>query len=511
MGTEIQDFAAELSGLKERSGLSYGMLARKLHMSTSTVHRYCNGDAVPHDYAPVERFARVCRATPDELVALHRKWILADEAKRRGARKAGAGVAPVSDAAAEPGAGPSQRATPQPEAEAEAEARTETEERAQSESVGEPAPEPAPEPVPEPAPEVASETARDAGRGAGRQAGPRPVGGAAAGPGAGYPAAAEESPAPAGAGPARRPSGRLRVLLAAVAVVALTVPAALVVRGLTDDGMGRTEAADVTVPVVPSVSGSRGTAGVSATPSPQLSPSAGDGPSATPSAEPSASAPTGAPARQGDGADERGVPVSAVISSYNWESPCGKYYLFDRDPGTMPSPPPPQDSRNWARALGGVDGGDMLLELTLQGMSREAVVLKDLHVRVVGREPALAWSAFSMGEGCGSGITPQTFDIDLDENLPRSRPVAGQRGDVVVPAKDFPYRVSSTDVEVFNLDAHVEGHDVTWYLELEWSSGGRSGTLRIDDNGKPFRTSSLTGRPEYLYQPDTAEWAKPER
>lgn len=84
MGTEIQDFAAELSGLKERSGLSYGVLARKLHMSTSTVHRYCNGDAVPHDYAPVERFARVCGASADELVGLHRKWILADEAKRRG-------------------------------------------------------------------------------------------------------------------------------------------------------------------------------------------------------------------------------------------------------------------------------------------------------------------------------------------------------------------------------------------------------------------------------------------
>lgn len=87
MATEIQDFAALLGELKERSGLSYGALAQKLHMSTSTVHRYCNGEAVPHDYAPVERFARVCRASSDELMALHRKWILADEAKRRGARK----------------------------------------------------------------------------------------------------------------------------------------------------------------------------------------------------------------------------------------------------------------------------------------------------------------------------------------------------------------------------------------------------------------------------------------
>ncbi|GAA2952184.1 helix-turn-helix domain-containing protein [Streptomyces argenteolus] len=462
MGTEIQDFAAELSGLKERSGLSYGALARKLHMSTSTVHRYCNGDAVPQDYAPVERFARVCRASADELVGLHRKWILADEARRRGARKPGAAVA------AEPVPVPPENTAPEPE----------------SESVR------------------VSESAQVQGKG--------PV----AGPDTEDVTPPEEPRIPAGGGPApsRRPSRRMRVLLAAAAVVALTVPGALAVRGLTDDdgsGGGHTEAAARTAPAVPSASerarASSGTGGVSATPSRSASPSA----AATAEAAPSASA--GAPARHGGGADDRGVPVSATISSYNWESPCGQYYLLDREPGTVPPPPAPQDSRGWAKALGGVDGGDMMLELTLQGASREAVVLKGLHVRVVGREPALAWSAYSMGEGCGSGITPQSFDIDLDEGLPRSRPVAGQDGGVVVPAKDFPYRVSSTDVEVFHLDAHVEGHDVTWYLELEWSSGGRSGTLRVDDNGNPFRTSSLTGRPEYLYQADTAEWAEPER
>ncbi|MFE6040825.1 helix-turn-helix domain-containing protein [Streptomyces sp. NPDC056452] len=436
MGTEIQDFAAELSGLKERSGLSYGALAQKLHMSTSTVHRYCNGDAVPQDYAPVERFARVCRASADELVGLHRKWILADDAKRRGARKAEAA------GTAEP------RPAPQESAE------------------------------PESGPEAEDVT----------------------------PPEASGTTTPA---PGRRPSRRLRVLLAATAVVALTVPAALAFRGLTDgdagDGKG-TEAATGTAPVTPRGSGSgTGTGSASATPSGKASPSAGG------SATASASAPPGSPARQGGGAEDRGAPVSAVISSYNWESPCGQYYLLDSEPGTVPPPPTdPQEARSWARALGGVDGGDMMLELTLQGASKEAVVLKGLHVRVVGREPALAWTAYSMGEGCGSGITPQSFDIDLDDGQPWTQPVAGQDGGSVVPAKDFPYRVSSTDVEVFNLDAHVEGHDVTWYLELEWSSGSRSGSLRIDDNGKPFRTSSITGRPEYRYRADTAQWVVPD-
>ncbi|MFK8912382.1 helix-turn-helix domain-containing protein, partial [Streptomyces sp. YS-3] len=91
---ESEDFAALLRELKDRSGRSYGVLAGKLHVSTSTLHRYCNGDAVPNEYAPVDRLARLCGATREESVELHRRWILADEARRRArAGTAGSGTA----------------------------------------------------------------------------------------------------------------------------------------------------------------------------------------------------------------------------------------------------------------------------------------------------------------------------------------------------------------------------------------------------------------------------------
>ncbi|MEU5656405.1 helix-turn-helix domain-containing protein [Streptomyces sp. NPDC047737] len=467
MDTEIQDFAALLRGLKERSGLSYGALAQKLHMSTSTVHRYCNGDAVPHEYAPVERFARACRASSEELVALHRKWILADEAKRRGARKPAPAPAAVPEAGTgEPGAG-------EPRVEdAVAEGAP-----AGGSTAGEAKPEARTEAVPQPETESPAQDVTP------------------------------EAPRPGDRTPERRrPTRRLRVLLTAVAVVALTVPAAFAVRSLTGDEPsddGRTQAEPSLAQVVPSgrVSGSakpgKG-AGTSAKPGEDATPAGGRSSSAAPPAA------SGAPDESG------GVPVNATISSYNWESPCGQYYLLDQEPDDVPPNPPPQDSRSWARALGGVDGGDMKLELTLQGTSGEAVVLNALHVRVLGREAALPWNAYSMGNGCGGGITPQTFDIDLDDSRPRSAPVAGEDAGKVVPAKDFPYRVSSTDVEVFHLDAHVEGHDVTWYLELDWTSGGRSGTLRIDDRGEPFRTSALAARPHFSYRADTDQWVPEE-
>lgn len=204
------------------------------------------------------------------------------------------------------------------------------------------------------------------------------------------------------------------------------------------------------------------------------------------------------------------MPLSATISSYNWEEPCGQHYVLDQKPEDVPPPPSPQGTRGWAKALGGVDGGSMQLELTVQGKSGQAVVLNGLHVRTLSRKAPLAWSAYSMGEGCGSGITPQSFDVDLDDGRPNLTPVAGQQGDERVPPKDFPFRVSSTDVEVFDLKVHVEGHDVSWYLDLEWSSGGRTGMLRIDDGGKPFRTSSIQARPKYMYRYDTAQWVTKE-
>ena len=81
--TEIADLAALLEELKGRSGLSYGTLAKRLHLSASTVHRYCKGDGLPPEFATVERFARLCKAKPEELVELHRRWIAADTARER--------------------------------------------------------------------------------------------------------------------------------------------------------------------------------------------------------------------------------------------------------------------------------------------------------------------------------------------------------------------------------------------------------------------------------------------
>ncbi|WP_030038892.1 helix-turn-helix domain-containing protein, partial [Streptomyces resistomycificus] len=80
---DVANFAALLTRLKERTDRSYGSLARRLNMNTSTLHRYCAGEAVPQDFAPVERFAALCGASAEERLELHRLWLPAVAARQR--------------------------------------------------------------------------------------------------------------------------------------------------------------------------------------------------------------------------------------------------------------------------------------------------------------------------------------------------------------------------------------------------------------------------------------------
>ncbi|MBB0230661.1 helix-turn-helix domain-containing protein [Streptomyces calidiresistens] len=116
MSREAEEFAALLREVKERSGFSYGALARKLHTSTSTLHRYCNGEAVPMEYGAVERFARACRATPGELRELRLRWEAADEQRGRKAppgppEGSGRGAPPAQSDAVDPPSGAESRSS----------------------------------------------------------------------------------------------------------------------------------------------------------------------------------------------------------------------------------------------------------------------------------------------------------------------------------------------------------------------------------------------------------------
>lgn len=432
-----------LRELKERSGLSYGVLAKRLHMSTSTLHRYCNGDAVPTEFAPVERFARLCKASPEELVEVHRRWILADASRGKKAEPERVEPAPVR-------AEPLQvRAEPPPGCAGPKQER------------------PGPEPE-EPGAEPDLVTDR----------------------------------------PRRFPARRRRplILAAAVAAVVGIGSVALAMNGNGGDGHKKdTGAASSPHPGespddAPTGQGKdkgdddKKKDGGKKEDGASASPSKSGGPGSEASRAPG-KGPASAGGNSGSTFD---VPVTVRTRPYAMDDPCLQDFLVNRKASEVPEQPAAQDAAGWVGDLGAVPAGRQLIEVTVQGTGDETVVLQDMNVRVQSTSAPLAWNNFQMATGCGGDVDPKSFSIDLDDGSPHVKPQSGQR--------DFPYKVSEKDPEVFFIIANTDLHDVRWYLELEWSSGKRHNSLRIDDQGKPFRTSGKKGRPTYGWPPGGSKW-----
>ncbi|OQD52863.1 transcriptional regulator [Streptomyces phaeoluteigriseus] len=436
------EFAELLRELKDRSGLSYGTLAKRLHMSTSTLHRYCNGDAVPTDYAPVERLARLCKASPAELVELHRRWVLADAA--RGKKESGPAAEPDAASRVKPDAVP----VVEPDA-------------APAEGVrgGDPEPGPA---------ALVTDLVRD-----------------------GVPRPSTD----------RR---RRRAVLAGVAVVAV---AGAVVLGMRLSGGGAEDAGGARGAGAARPVQERGTG--SATPSGSGSASAP--PSASPSASASASS-SGTPSPSVSGGERPGAaveddggapPLTVEVRPNAWLDPCGQHYLIDREPGRVAPPPVEQDAPAWVAAHGAVSSGSQFLQVTVQGTGEETVVVDGLKVRTVQKRSPLGWNDYAMGYpgvGCGGGVPTHYFTVALDAARPAVVPEAGH--------DDFPFKVSESDPEVYYIDADASAYDVSWTLELSWSSGSRHGTLIVDDRGRPFRTSGNNGRPAYEFPLGGSAWQR---
>ncbi|MGW0600896.1 helix-turn-helix domain-containing protein [Streptomyces sp. NPDC002776] len=495
---DVEEFAALLRRFKERTDRSYGSLARRLGMNTSTLHRYCAGEAVPQDFAPVERFAALCGASAEERMELHRRWLLAVAARQR-PRGTAAPQTPAEQAPV--------NATPDPAPE------DPTPEPAREKGTLDPAPmNPTSAPAPEnPTPEAAPEHATP---------GPAPMNPTSDATSTPAPDDATSTPAPVNPAshrapddateePTPVPSGRPWYRRRRSAVAAAVVSVLLVTLGTLsalDTGP------DSTVSDRPQGAGKPRTtapATTSKSPSPRSpSPSAtGASPSGSPTVKPSrpaAEKSSGAPSAQGE--PKEGVPLTWTADSHVWSEGCGHDYVIGEPPARVPPPPAPQDARVWAGAQGAVHGRETMVRISVQGRTSTAVILEALRVRVTGRAAPVEGNAYAMDQGCGGALTPRYFDVDLDQDRPIARPVDGNDAGTTIPAMRLPYRVSAEDPEVLLVTARTEGCDCRWYLELDWSSQGRTGTIRIDDRGTPLRTTGIKGLPRYAYDTSAREW-----
>ncbi|MBV1850120.1 hypothetical protein [Catellatospora tritici] len=139
-----------------------------------------------------------------------------------------------------------------------------------------------------------------------------------------------------------------------------------------------------------------------------------------------------------------------------------------------------------------VPAGQSQLNVTVQTDSAEAIILEEIRVRVLDRrelKPADGFVVTMPCLQCGGGVIPRPFQVTLDDAEPVLRPLENARG--------FPYEVSLTDVEVFNLDLRDNACDCTFDLVLEWVSQGRHGSTVLDNGGAHFRMVGPAGLDHY--------------
>lgn len=131
-------------------------------------------------------------------------------------------------------------------------------------------------------------------------------------------------------------------------------------------------------------------------------------------------------------------------------------------------------------------GGNVIV--TFQGVSDEAAVLHSISVEVLRRGPALR-GIYLPGQ-CGSDVKPRFYATDLSKPSPTVVPVAGEDSGEIIPPKKFSYQVGRNDVEKIVVTPTMAQGYVEWVIHVKWSSGSRQGDLRIDDHGRPFRTTA---------------------
>jgi hypothetical protein len=161
--------------------------------------------------------------------------------------------------------------------------------------------------------------------------------------------------------------------------------------------------------------------------------------------------------------------------------------------GKAPSEEPTQ-WKEWAYGMGGVDSPTTHVRVSLQGGSETTVQVAGVSVRIVRRHPLLDGTLL-MGPppGCG-GIEPHELRIDLDTSPPRI--LAEEPED-----QDLLFSLRQGEWEVFDIIATADKALYQWQLELDVIAQGRSETITIDNNGKPFVTSGSPDVPRFYWDP----------
>lgn len=204
------------------------------------------------------------------------------------------------------------------------------------------------------------------------------------------------------------------------------------------------------------------------------------------------------------------APITVQVShEYREQGTMCSGLVSDHGPSEIPPPHDDSDIDAWLDEQDGADAGVSRVKLVIQGGEEASVVLTGLSIDVQERQPAPARFSYVMTAGCGGGVSPRYFSVDLEKAHPTVDPQPGHTGNgQTEPAIEFPYKINAIDPEVFLIVAGVEHNAVMWSMTLHYVAAGTAKTLKIDDDGQPFQTSADGASRTFQWVPGTDKWTE---
>ena len=189
-------------------------------------------------------------------------------------------------------------------------------------------------------------------------------------------------------------------------------------------------------------------------------------------------------------------PVQAVVKPAN--DICRGFVVPKNYKRITPSPDVEKDWSPWLRSEGAIPASGSEVYIEVQGTTSAGVILTGLRIEVT-RMP-ISTGTFVVAPQCGNVDTFRYMQIDLDKSPPAQTEVlnADLTDDIEPPLQErrpvkFPYEVSKEDAETFVLRLFAENCTCAWTAEFSWLSAGRSGSIQVNDHGRPLRVASTKG------------------
>jgi hypothetical protein len=150
------------------------------------------------------------------------------------------------------------------------------------------------------------------------------------------------------------------------------------------------------------------------------------------------------------------------------------------------------------------------VQVSVQGESARTITLTgiEFHVSHRNRPPGVGFSG-----QCGGPIVGRALEVDLDANPPKvidsvadEQGIIGSRnarGERLYRPVRFPWTVSLTDPLLLDLIATTNSCYCTWSADIPWVSGGKRGTVVVDNDGDGYNVTSSEGLSStYVPTPD---------